>query len=50
MADYIIDFVNLSLSWLPSSFFSIFVALIGIKFADSILGVINRAWKVVGRG
>lgn len=50
MADYIVDFIRLSLSWLPSGFFAIFVALIGIKFADSILGVINRAWKVVGRG
>lgn len=50
MADYIVDFIRLSLSWLPANFFSIFVVLIGIKFADSILGVVHRAWGVIGRG
>lgn len=50
MADYLVDFIKLCLSWLPDSFFSIFVVLIGIKFADSILGVVHRAWGVVGRG
>lgn len=48
--DLLFNYIKLCLSWLPTSFYMIFTALVFVKFGDSLLGVITRAWKVIGRG
>lgn len=48
--DKLFNYIQLCLSWLPPSFYAIFGALVAVKFGDALLGVITRAWKVLGRG
>lgn len=43
-------YIRLSLSWLPTSCYFLLTVLIFIRFGDSLLGIINRAWKLLGRG
>lgn len=44
------NYIYMCLAWLPASFYALFTCLIFIRFGDSFLGIINRAWKLVGRG
>lgn len=48
--DLVYKYIRVCLSWLPSSFYVLFTGLVFIRFGDSILGIVNRAWKLVGRG
>lgn len=48
--DTLFNYVKLCLSWLPTSFYGIFTALIFVKFGDSLLGVLERAKKAIGLG
>lgn len=49
-AELLLNYIRLALSWLPRSFYLLLSVLICIRFGDSLLGIINRAWKLLGRG
>lgn len=44
------QYIDLSISWLPREFALLAAGLVFIKFADALLGVIHRAWAILGRG
>lgn len=49
MVAKLLDFINMSWQWLPINFVGALTALICFKFADSMLGIIDRAWRILGR-
>ena len=49
-AELIYKYIDTCLKWLPTEFYLIFLGLVSIRFADTLLGIVNRAWKAVGRG
>lgn len=36
-------------SWIPSYLVVCLTALVCFKFGDSILGLVDRAWRIIGR-
>ena len=49
MVSKIYEFIQACWSWMPVSFVVMLTTLICIKFGDSLLGIIDRAWRILGR-
>ena len=44
-----IAFFSLIWGWLPGVFCSMLLIIVFIRCADSIVGIIDRAWRLIGR-
>ena len=45
----LIKYLNLIFEWLPGWFYAIFTGVMLVKFGDTIVGIISRAWRLIGR-
>lgn len=49
MVTKIYTFLRMTWAWMPVEFIVALTALICFKFADSVLGLVDRAWRIIGR-
>lgn len=45
----LVTFIKMTWTWMPIEFISAIGALVCFKFADSALGLVDRAWRIIGR-
>ena len=45
----LLKYIGYCFQWLPGWFWEIFCAVVFVKFGDSIVGIISRAWRLIGR-
>ena len=49
MAIKLVRFISTAWAWMPIQFTLMIGMCVLIKFGDSLFGIIDRAWKVIGR-
>lgn len=45
----LLKYIVFVFNWLPSWFYAIFTGVMLVKFGDTIVGIISRAWRLIGR-
>ena len=49
MARLLYNFVSSCWAWIPTEVFALFGVFVLITFGDSVLGLIDRGWRILGR-
>lgn len=49
MAEVIWSYIQLCLDWMPENWNLLAMGMLGLVFADDIVGMIDRAWRLIGR-
>ena len=49
MARVMYNFISNCWGWIPTQVFGLLAAFILIAFGDSVLGLVDRAWRVIGK-
>lgn len=45
----LVNFMKMTWAWMPTEFIVAISALVCFKFADSFMGIVDRAWRIIGR-
>lgn len=45
----IYNFISSCWGWIPLEVYGMFAAFILVTFGDSVLGLVDRVWRIVGR-
>lgn len=43
------NFITNCLAWIPAEIYALFGVFVLITFGDSLLGLVDRGWRVIGR-
>lgn len=49
MVEHVVSFINSCISFLPYEFEAVIIGFIGYVAADGLVGVVSRAWRILGR-
>lgn len=49
MAAQLYNFIYNCWSWIPLEVYGMFAVFVLITFGDSVLGLVDRVWRIVGR-
>lgn len=48
-ASNLYNFIVGSFRWIPVSFVTMLGLLVMVRFGDSVMGLLDRAWRLIGR-
>lgn len=49
MATRIYTYISECISWLPSSWITLVIGMLGLTAASALVGIIDKAWRLLGR-
>lgn len=49
MALKIYQYVSDCISWLPNQWIALIIGMLGLASAEALFGLIDRAWRIIGR-